>query len=221
MSTNKFSVACDDYRYLRTRGYPEKATLKIVADRHRLSRQERNCLFRGVIAPEGAKARKAKIIPLQEAAGAPWGVDWYNVLITVESYLHGHAVFLCDDGMVRDSSGTHGSYRVSAVTNRARDAVITALSAGAPARVDIYLDAPIAFSAKMAEDLRQALAAARVTGEVALVHSADYPLKRYEGIVASSDSTIMDSAARALDLARHALLRSFGFTPPAVEELFS
>ena len=143
MSTNNFRSACDDYRYLRARGYPEAATLKIVADKHRLSRQERNCLFRGVIAPQSAEARRKKIVTDVEAAGQPWGIDWYNVLITVESYLRGHAVFLCDDGMVRDASGTHGSYRVSGVTAKAREAIMKVLAAGGPSRVDVFLDAPI------------------------------------------------------------------------------
>jgi hypothetical protein len=51
---------------------------------------------------------------------------------------------------------------------------------------------------------------------VALAASADWPLKRYPGVVASSDSVVLDSAAKALDLPRHALAWHYGFTPSPI-----
>ncbi len=220
MSTHDFKTACDEYRYLRERDYPEKAALKIVADRHRLGRIERNSLFRGIIPAARAEVRRSKIVAARELAGAPLGIDWYNVLITLESYLKGHLVFLCDDGMIRDSSATHGSYRASALTTRVVGDIAAAVSAARPSRVDVYLDAPIAFSAIMAEQVRAALAGTSLPSDVLLVHSADYPLKRYVGIVASSDSSILDNAERAVDLAGIVLGAAFAFTPPAVTDLF-
>ena len=224
MSTSNFKTACEEYRYLRERDYPEKAALKIVADKHRLGRVERNCLFRGIVAPLKAEARKKRIVAVELAvnalAGEALGIDWYNVLITVESYLRGHAVFICEDGVVRDSSATHGSYRVTPLTSRAMAAIVAAVRECRPRRIDAYLDSPIAFSALMAEELRGALAEAGAHSDVVLVHSADYPLKTYPGIVASSDSTILDAAERSIDLARLVLARSFEFTPPLVAELF-
>jgi len=62
MSADNFSEACATYKLLRERGYPEKATLKLVGDRHRLSRIQRNCVFRGVILQRAAARRKAKIV---------------------------------------------------------------------------------------------------------------------------------------------------------------
>jgi hypothetical protein len=220
MSTSNFVLACDEFRYLRGRGYPDKATLKLVADRHRLGRIERNCLFRGIIAAPLARDRRSRIVGSDALAGSALGIDWYNVLITLESYLGGHAVFLCDDGMIRDSAAVHGSYRASALTPRAVSEIAAVLKTAAPSRVDAYVDAPIAWSARMAEDARGALAAACARTDVVLVHSADYPLKKYDGIVASSDSTIMDHAGRIVDLAAMVLWTVFGFSPPPVEQLF-
>jgi hypothetical protein len=220
MSTNNFGFACDEYRYLRERGYPEKATLKLVADRHRLARVERNSLFRGIVAAPLARARRSRMVGLEALAGAALGIDWYNVLITLESYLRGHAVFLCDDGMVRDSAAVHGSYRASDLTPRAVAEIAALVKTAGPSRVDAYVDAPIAWSARTAEEARAALAAVCPRTDIVLAHSADYPLKRYDGIVASSDSTIMDSARRIVDLAGLVLRMSFDFTPPPVEKLF-
>ena len=44
--------------------------------------------------------------------------------------------------------------------------------------------------------------------EVALAASADWPLKRYRGIVASSDSVVLDCASKVLDLPRERLYAS-------------
>ena len=167
-----------------------------------------------------AAVRREKIVAPEAAAGQAMGVDWYNVLITVESYLRGQVLFVADDGMVRDASATHGSYRTASLTDRAMDDIVREIARLRPSRVDAYLDMPIAFSGRMAADLRARLAALPCASEVALVPSADYPLKAYEGIVASSDSAVLDSCTLVLDLARTVLAVRFGFNPPAVHDLF-
>ncbi len=220
MSTNNFSEACATYKLLRGKGYPEKATLKLVGDRHALSRAQRNCLFRGAIDELAAARRIAKIVTPSGVSGQPLGLDWYNVLITVESYLRGQVVFLADDGVVRDASATHGSYRAAGTTGRAIEEIVNVIVLLQPCRLDVYIDMPIAFSGRMAEELRTRLASLPFTSEVALAASADYPLKEYAGIVASSDSAILERCTRVLDLARVVLSARFGFTPPSVHDLF-
>jgi hypothetical protein len=220
MSTHDFREACSTYKLLREKGYPEKATLKLVGDRHRLSRTQRNCLFRGVIADGTALRRRARLVAAAAVSGQVLALDWYNVLITVESYLRGETLFLSDDGVVRDASATHGSYRTGALTPRAMEEIMAMITRLSPSRVEVYLDLPIAFSARMAEELRSRLAALPCDSNVALARSADYPLKASDGIVASSDSAVLDGCGRAIDLARVVLEDRFGFSPPAVHDLF-
>jgi hypothetical protein len=220
MSTNYFTEACIDYMYLREKGYPEKAALKLVGDRHRLSRMERNSIFRGGVIAVIADARKKKIVQPREVAGENVGIDWYNVLITVESYLKGMPLFMADDGVLRDCADTHGGYRRTALTERAMREIFSVLEAMAPARIDACLDAPIAHSAHMAEEVRGRLRELPCQSEATLAHSADFLLKSYAGVVCSSDSIVMDSARHVLDLPRCVLQRSFGFTPPPLREAF-
>jgi hypothetical protein len=220
MSTNYFIEACGDYKYLRERGYPSKAALKIVGDHHMLSRVERNSIFRGIIPEQLAAARRKKIAGPREIAGGSLSIDWYNVLITVESYLRGLPVFIAEDGMLRDSSATHGSYRTTAVTTRALEKIFESLAVLSPSRVDIYLDAPIAFSGLMADEVRERLALIPCPSSVSLVHSADYPLKHSREIVATSDSVILDCVTRMCDLPRCVMERCFGFSPPALRDAF-
>jgi hypothetical protein len=220
MSTNFFAEACAEYKYLREKGYPEKATLKLVGDKHRLTRMQRNSMFRGIVVEALAGPRRRKIVRPADVPGSSLGIDWYNVLITVESYLRGLPVFISDDGIVRDSSATHGSYRRSDLTARALQEIAGELTIMAPSRIDVFLDAPIAFSGLMAEEVRRKIGEIPCPVQVSVAHSADYPLKSYIGIVASSDSVILDSAPRILDLPRVVLQQCFQFIPPLLHELY-
>jgi hypothetical protein len=203
--------AAQDYRFLRDRGYPERGSLKLVGDRWRLSAVERNCLFRGVVPRQASELRRRKIVPPAELADQPLGVDWFNVLITVESYLKGKAVFISDDGILRDSAGIHGSYRTGPVTRRAQQAILQALTGLRLRSADFFLDAPISFSGHLAQELRQELGSLLpVPTAVEVMPSADFPLKSFRGVVASSDSVVMDSAGRIFDLPRHVLEGRFG-----------
>jgi hypothetical protein len=150
--------------------------------------------------------------------GSSLGIDWYNVLITAETYLKGGVLFLADDGVTRDASAVHGSWRRSPLTGPATDAIVSALGRLGPGRLDVFLDSPVAFSGELANELRGLIGEAvpEAACEVSLAASADWPLKRYPGIVASSDSVVLDSAAKVLDLPRHALGWRYGFTPAPI-----
>jgi hypothetical protein len=127
---------------------------------------------------------------------------------------------VADDGMVRDASAAHGSYRQAGPTGRAIEEIVGEIALLQPCRLDVYIDMPIAFSRRMAEELRARLARMPFASEVALAPSADYPLKGYAGIVASSDSAILEKCSRVLDLARRVLSARLGFNPPSVHDLF-
>jgi hypothetical protein len=217
-----FRQALSDYRYLKNHGYPDKAALKLVGDRWRLAAVERNCLFRAVFAVEDCRVRRDKLVPPADVRGRPLGVDWYNVLITVESYLKGFPVFLADDGLLRDSSGVHGSFHTSQVTERATGSILTELAGLEPGRLELFLDSPISHSGAMAEDLRRRIESPRPSA-VHLSASADFPLKRFAGVVATSDSSIIDreSVSAVFDLARRVLEAAFGARLPAVNGVFN
>jgi len=210
---SNIKIAVENYRYLKNREFPDKASLKLVGDRYRLSRIERNCLFRGVVSLSESERRKTKLVRAGDVKDQALGIDWYNVIITVESYLKGMPVFLSDDGILRDATGVHGSYRSGKVTERAMPSVLDSITALEPQRVDIYLDAPVSFSGSMAADLRDRIAD-RSHWDVTVARSPDYVLKSYRGIVASSDSIIIDQAERIVDLPRFVLESRYSFEPP-------
>ena len=205
-----FLNALQEYRYLLERGYPERAGLALVGNRHGLSRLERNCLFRGVVKGEVGAGRRAKLVGWKAVRAEPLGVDWYNVLITVESYLKGYPVFLADDGLLRDAAGVHGSYRMGKTSERAITLITKLLGEIGPESLEVFLDSPIAYSGRMASLLRPLLGE---SGKVEVIRSADYALKRFGGIVASSDSVVIDRAAAVFDLPRAVLEKKLGHHP--------
>jgi len=218
---NDFRFAVKDFRFFKNKGYSGKSLLKLVGDRYRLSRHARNCLLRGISNPEIASSRRRKVIKPVFARGKPLGIDWYNVLITVEGYLKGECLFLTDDAVIRDAQAIHGSYRVSAITDSAIRTILKTCSWLAPSLVAIFLDAPVSFSGRMKEKL---LTAAKETApqlrfSVEVIPSPDYALKTWEGVAATSDSVIMDQAGSILDLPRLALQRQYDFKPKKIDDI--
>jgi len=215
-----FQQAIEDYRYLKNQRYPDKAALKLVSDHHRLGTTLRNSLFRGVFADSDCRRRRSRIT--QDIEGRTLGVDWYNVLITVESYLKGYPIFVCDDGLLRDSSAVHGSYKRGKISERGITEILAAIASKNPRRIELYLDSPISRSGQMAEDLRSRLALRpALPFRVSLFPSADYPLKSFEGIVATADTSIIDSnpPRQIFDLARLVIEKRFHARIPTVEML--
>ena len=217
-----FELAIEDFRYLKNRNYPDKAALKLVSDHHRLDSTQRNCLFRAVFSASESQRRSVKLIQAGDVAGQHLGIDWYNVLITVESYLKGYPVFISDDGLVRDSSGVHGSYKAGKITERGIAEILAGLAALKPARTELFLDSPISHSGEMADKLREELSrTASLPHRVSVFPSADFPLKSFTGIVATSDSSIIDrpQVQQVFDLARYVIESSFQARIQTVEVL--
>ncbi|MBA7690182.1 hypothetical protein ES703_98706 [subsurface metagenome] len=149
-------------------------------------------------------------------------MDWYNILITVESYLKGYPVFLSDDGILRDAAGVHASYRPGNATSPAVEAILKGITDLKLKSLYLYLDSPISFSGKMASDLRERIISLlTIPFEVAALPSADFSLKSFTGIVASSDSAIMDkeNLPEIFDLSRYVLERSFRFQAITLAQL--
>jgi len=219
MSTLNFQLAVKDYRFLKERDYPVKAALKLVGDRYRLSALERNCLFRGVVEPLRAQTRLRKRLKARSLRGRSLGIDWFNVLITVESYLKGSLLFLADDGVVRDAAQVHGSYRPSTVSEQALRAIIHTLTELPLAQADVFIDSPISYSNRVRERLREEFKNLPFRFSLNLLASADYSLKSYAEVIASSDSVIIDQAPAFFDLAAETLFRSYGFRARPLEKI--
>jgi hypothetical protein len=88
-----FGSACRDYQYLLDRGYPETGSVKLVGDRYRLAKNDRNILYRGVSSNQTSQIRREKLVH-GISGDVVLLIDGHNVLFTIVNYLTGHPVFL-------------------------------------------------------------------------------------------------------------------------------
>lgn len=207
--------AAGDYRWLLDRGYPVTASVKLVGDRHRLDRESRLVLYRGV-SDAPSCLRRSSLLSGPPEDREVW-VDGYNQLFTVANYLDGRRLFLSADGLLRDAGAVHGRISREATFLRAQDLLAEALASCAPSRLVLRFDSPVSGSAHHARDFAAALRARGLETEAFLDRSADFPLKSAPpgSSVATSDSVVADAlysrgGVTLFDAARYALERAFG-----------
>jgi len=198
---NVLQKAGVDFRYLLNRGYPRKATLEIVGNRYGLTYDERHLLHRGVFSDADSESRRSKIVPIKAIRGKDLAIDGHNVLITVEAGLSGRPLILADDGFVRDISGLSGSFKKTAVTDKALQAIVTFLRKWRPRHTLFLFDAPISKSGILAQELRALLKKEGLLGDASAEKVPERTLIGFQGVVATSDTAIIDRSERVIDLA--------------------
>jgi hypothetical protein len=198
-------TAAEDFRYLLNRGYPRKICLDLVGNRHQLTSDQRHLLHRGVFSEKNSRSRKRKKLPFSRASGENLAIDGYNVLITIEAGLSGTPLILADDGFARDISGLSGNFRKTVRTDKALKVILDDLKRVKPRRVLFLFDAPISKSGKLAEEVRERLNEAKLPGDALAVKVPENILIGFPGIVATSDTAIINRSEKVIDLAGHVL----------------
>ena len=196
-------AAVGELSWLLTRGYASKSALKLVGDRYGLTERQRFSVSRAACSDASLERRLARRLRLDEVKGGQMIVDGFNLIITAEAALGGGVLLLCRDGCVRDLSSVHGSYRVVSETRRALDLIGDALATLQPAAVGWLLDKPVSNSGRLAERIRHLAAERGWPWSVELVFNPDAELAASAHIAVTSDSNILDTAARWVNLSRH------------------
>jgi len=201
----------DEYAWLLTRGYAEVSALKLVGDHHGLNTRQRLAIRRGTCADQALYERRRKRVEPQQLAGRPLAIDGYNLLITIEAALSGGLVFVGRDGCYRDLASVHGTYRKVEETIPAVDLITAYIHELATADVTFLLDRPVANSGRLRGLIEDRVAAAASEGHaqptwtVELADRPDAELATFVGVVATSDSVILDRCAAWMNLAAHVI----------------
>jgi len=211
--SEEFELAIKNYRFLLNEGFPQKAILKLVGDRYKLSSIERTILYRGICTEINARHRKSKIAYTKIIKNNTIHIDGFNVLITIGSYLNGNPVFIGNDNFLRDASEVHGKVFKTGLINRAISLTFDYLKKQKASGLYLYLDQPVSNSGKLSEKLNHLISEYKFSGLSKTVHSPDYALKEIkQGVIATSDSNIIDKCnVPVFDLARKVI--SFHFKP--------
>lgn len=213
LKTENFQEALNDYLLLLNRGYPEKQSLKLVGNHHRLTGNQRLCLYRGITSRSRAGNRRKKLT--EELTDQAIHIDGYNVLFTIMNHLLGKTLFIGNDGFVRDCGAVYGKIAEEQKFVRAVRLLLGTLAKIRPRETTLYMDNTI-------ENCHHHLRI--IEGEWTphgkplnplLVKHADTRLKGIlNGIVATSDSEIIDAVnGKMADLARLVLSESFEVSP--------
>lgn len=204
--TTEFIQSLRDYTYLLNRKYPRKSILKIVGDRYLLNSFQRVLLSRGIFPEQAVLSRMGKVT--KNISGEEICIDTYNILFTISNYLLGRLVFISNDHFVRDAGEVYGKLHKDAVFKRAIDILVDFLVKKKVARVEFYIDKPVSFSAELAGNLREILRESGIPGDACLDKNPDAMLKALDrGIVASSDSDILDDTIRPVTDLAHLVLK--------------
>jgi hypothetical protein len=198
-------TAAADFLYLLDRGYPRSASLQLLGNRYNLDALHREVLHRGVFARKEATERRGRLVGVERLKDLKLLVDGHNVLITVESGVAGRLLIAANDGVIRDVAGVSHRYRITNLTHEAIDTIFQTLQKYPPKETLFFLDAPIRQSGELAAVLRAALKSCNLPGDAQALKVPESRLIGGEGVVASSDSAVLDGVQQGFDLAATAI----------------
>lgn len=196
--------AAYDMRFLLERGYTRRVSLSIVTDRYRLGVEERRILYRGVYPEEAARLHRSKRVDTSALKDRRAGIDFYNVLITVEGGLSREILVMADDGFLRDIRGVHGKYHKRPLTSKALEMVVESLLELGVGEAHFYLDANVSKSGEMKVQVEGLIEERGLRGYASTTKTPDRYVSAQE-VAMSSDTIIIEKAPTAFDLPLHTL----------------
>jgi hypothetical protein len=191
----------EDLRYLLNRGYSRKNSLELVGNRYNLAKDHRDLLRRGIFSAKEAECRKKKLISIEKIKDNLVAIDGYNVLITTESALQEKPLVLGDDQLIRDIAGISGSYKITEKSHKALDLIFQALKEYEPKNTQFLFDSPISKSGRLAAIVQDKLKEYNLSGTSEAVKVPEKWLLKHKGVIATSDSALIDQVKTAVDLA--------------------
>jgi len=205
LNSEDLQEASKDFRYLLNRGYPRKAALELVGNRYGLISDERQLLHRGVFSDADSKSRMKKKIHIKRVFHKDFAIDGYNVIITLEAGLSDRPLIFGDDGFIRDISGLSGNFKKNEKTEEALQLIFDVLKEMKPHQTLFLFDSPISMSGKLAQEVRERLKMEDLPGDAMAVKVPEKILIGFSGIIATSDTSIIDQSPKVVDLAGYIL----------------
>ncbi len=195
-------AATDDLCLLLTRGYADRATLKLVGDRYGLDKRQRLAVWRCACADQQHAVRAEHELSPAALSGRPLLVDGFNVITTVEAALSGGVILVGRDGCFRDMASMHGTYREVLETLPSIRLVGSLLAQLEVETVTWILDRPVANSGRLRQTMLEAADRERWPWHVQLSANPDRLLIEADAVVATADSVVLDRTKAWFNLAR-------------------
>jgi len=210
LNFKELQEAAEDFRYLLNRGYPRKAALELVGNRYGLTSDERHLLHRGIFSDADSKSRRKRKIPIGKVRNRDLAIDGYNILITIETGLSDRPLILGDDGFIRDISGLSGNFKKTEKTEEAFQLILDIVKRVKPLKTLFLFDSPISMSGELAQEVRSLLKKESLLGDAKAVKVPEKILIGYPGVIATSDTAIIDQSKEVVDLAGDIIRKRIG-----------
>src|SRR5437773_3264451 len=195
-------TAVRELSWLLSRDYSIKGALKLVGDRYALTDRQRLAVSRAACSDQSKEHRAATHLPVDAMAGKEIIIDGFNLIITIEAALSGGILIHGRDGCIRDLSSVHGSYRSVNETDVALRLIGNSLETLGPMSVAWMLDRPISNSGWLAQRIRDIAGQNGWNWSTEVTFNPDAQISASDKIVISSDSHVLDQAARWLTVNR-------------------
>lgn len=195
-----FSQAVDDLCWLLTRGYNENSALQLVGNRYRLNKRQRQALLRVSCDKNDQTIRQSTELTSKDLKNRVVEIDGFNLLILLESALSGAYIFKARDGLYRDISSVHGSYKRVIKTEEAIILTGELLQKLEVKSVKWYLDQPVSNSGRLKTRILEIATDHQFDWSVELVFDPDKVLAKSQNVVVSSDGWILNQASSWFNL---------------------
>ncbi|MBT8467818.1 MAG: DUF434 domain-containing protein [Myxococcales bacterium] len=200
-------AAVSDLSWLRTRGYSDGSSVKLVGDRYRLRGRQRTAARRCACSDSALGNRALRQCAPKMVNARHLLVDGLNVITTIEVALARGVLLLGRDSCLRDMASFHGSYRLVHETARAVEILVDVIDSLQPSEATIYIDRPVSNSGRLAEIVRTTASDKGSCIQATTADRVDELLKASNAVVASADSAILDECGDWLNLARMSVER--------------
>ena len=198
----RMGLAVIDLHYLLSKRYGDKAAVKLVGDRFRLTSRQRYALRRIVSSQEQIDAVAQREVRISAIKMDPVMMDGFNVLILAEVLLSRGFVFECLDGTFRDIASVHGSYQRVEETRAAIELIGAVLGKLGAAGAHWLFDRPVSNSGRISHLVLEVAGQHNWSWRSETVRNPDKVLMRGDSIVMSSDRNILAQCGRWFNISR-------------------
>lgn len=210
--TTLYREATQDLSYLLTRGYGLKSSVALVGHHYRMNVRQQKALSRVAASQTAIINRQQKSIAPNHLTNKIVLIDGFNILILLENILSGAYIFQCQDGVYRDISSIHGSYKR---VNQTQDALL--LIGKVLHELNIkkaiwYFDAPVSNSGMLKTMLYELASNHDFNWEVHLDNNPDTLLIASQEIVISADAWILDECQQWFNFSDYLLTKHIQHT---------
>ncbi|MEZ4887342.1 MAG: DUF434 domain-containing protein [Chitinophagales bacterium] len=196
-------AATSDLSWLLSKGYAEKAALKLVGDRFKLTERQRKAIQGAACSDASQKSRQEKHCSIETLKDSHVFIDGFNLLITIESALSGGFIFKGQDGSRRDLASVHGTYKRVSETIEAIELVGQTLKELKVEKATWYFDKPVSNSGRLKTLIYEVIEGKGLDWDVQLVYNPDKELivsPSIDNIVVSADSMVLEGAKKWFNL---------------------